>query len=84
MNFASGNWILPFFRFYKKEFERSKYGALQQKKIKFGIGAVPERSQSPSQLSHFMNKIIDLGKSQHIIKSVQLPRNEPIVGGGKQ
>ena len=54
------------------------------KKIKFGIGAVPERSQSPSQLSHFMNKIINLGKSQHIVKSVQLPRNEPIVGGGMQ
>ena len=54
------------------------------KKIKFGIGAVPERSQSPSQLSHFMNKIINLGESQHIVKSVQLPRNEPIVGGGKQ
>ena len=54
------------------------------KKIKFGIGAVPQRSQSPSQVSHFMNKIINLGKSQHIVKSVQLPRNEPIVGGGKQ
>ena len=53
-------------------------------KIKFGIGAVPERSQSPSQLSHFMNKIINLGESQHIVKSVQLPRNEPIVGGGMQ
>ena len=61
----------------------SKHRALQ-KKIKFGIGTVPERSHSPSQLSHFMNKIINLGKSQHIVKSVQLPRNEPIVGGGKQ
>ena len=71
------------FQILQKEFERSKYGVLQQK-IKFGIGAVPQRSQSPSQVSHFMNKIINLGKSQHIVKSVQLPRNEPIVGGGKQ